>query len=79
MSKKRLTGTVVSTKMNKTISVLVEYVKSHPLYGKKFTKSKKFLAHNELEVNEGDKVVITESRPYSKMVKFEVSEVLKDK
>jgi small subunit ribosomal protein S17 len=79
MSKKKLTGTVVSTKMNKTVSVAVEYVKSHPLYGKKMNLTKKFLAHNELEVSEGDKVTITESRPYSKMVKFEVTEILKDK
>lgn len=78
MSKKKLTGTVVSTKMNKTVSVAVEYVKSHPLYGKKMNLTKKFLAHNELEVSEGDKVTITESRPYSKMVKFEVTEILKD-
>jgi ribosomal protein S17 len=42
-------------------------------------QTKKFLAHNELEVSEGDKVTITESRPYSKMVKFEVTEILKDK
>lgn len=79
MSKKKLTGTVVSTKMNKTVAVAVEYVKSHPLYGKKMNQTKKFLAHNELEVVEGDKVTITESKPYSKMVKFEVTEVLKDK
>ena len=79
MSKKKLTGTVVSTKMNKTVSGAVEYVKSHPLYGKKMNQPKKFLAHNELEVSEGDKVTITESRPYSKMVKFEVTEILKDK
>jgi len=77
MSKKKLTGTVVSTKMNKTVSVEVEYIKSHPLYSKKMRQSKKFLAHNEKEVSEGDKVVITESRPYSRHVKFEVTEVLK--
>lgn len=77
MSKKKLTGTVVSTKMNKTVSVEVEHMKSHPLYSKKMRHSKKFLAHNEKEVSEGDKVVITESRPYSRHVKFEVTEVLK--
>jgi small subunit ribosomal protein S17 len=77
MSKKKLTGTVVSTKMNKTVSVAIEYVKSHPLYSKKMKQTKKFLAHNEMEVLEGDKVIITESRPYSKNVKFEVTEVLK--
>ena len=77
MSKKTLTGTVVSTKMNKTVSVEVEYVKAHPLYSKKMKQTKKFLAHNEIEVSEGDKVVITESKPYSKRVKFVVTEVVK--
>ncbi|NBO17368.1 MAG: 30S ribosomal protein S17 [Proteobacteria bacterium] len=77
MSKKTLTGTVVSTKMNKTVSVAVEYLKSHPLYSKKMKQTKKFLAHNEKEVSEGDTVIITESKPYSKKVKFEVTEVLK--
>lgn len=77
MSKKKLTGTVVSTKMNKTIAVQIEYVKSHPLYSKKMKQTKKILAHNELEVNKGEKVVITESRPFSRHVRFEVTEVLK--
>ena len=76
MSKKTLTGTVVSTKMNKTVSVAVEYVKSHPLYSKKMKQTKKFLAHNEKEVSEGDKVTITESKPFSKRVRFEVTEVI---
>lgn len=77
MSKKTLTGTVVSTKMNKTVSVAIEYVKSHPLYSKKMKQTKKILAHNEKDVSEGDTVTITESKPYSKRVRFEVSEVLK--
>ena len=77
MSKKIFTGTVVSTKMNKTISVAVEYVKSHPLYSKKMKQTKKFLVHNEKEVSEGDRVTIIESKPYSKNVKFEVKEIIK--
>lgn len=78
MSKKMFTGVVTSTKMNKTVAVTVETVKSHPLYDKKVKTSKKFLAHNELEVSEGDMVIIQESKPFSKNVKFEVKEVLKD-
>jgi small subunit ribosomal protein S17 len=78
MSKKIFTGVVTSTKMNKTVVVTVEKVKSHPLYDKKVKTSKKFLAHNELEVSEGDMVTIQESKPFSKNVKFEVKEVLKD-
>jgi len=78
MSKKIFTGVVTSTKMNKTVVVTIEKVKSHPLYDKKVKTSKKFLAHNELEVSEGDMVTIQESKPFSKNVKFEVKEVLKD-
>jgi ribosomal protein S17 len=40
-------------------------------------QTKKFLAHNEKEVSEGDKVTITESKPFSKRVRFEVTEVIK--
>ena len=78
MSKKIFTGVVTSTKMNKTVVVTIEKLKSHPLYDKKVKTSKKFLAHNELEVSEGDMVTIQESKPFSKNVKFEVKEVLKD-
>jgi small subunit ribosomal protein S17 len=78
MSKKIFNGVVTSTKMNKTVVVTVETVKSHSLYDKKVKTSKKFLAHNELEVSEGDMVSIQESKPYSKNVKFEVKEVLKN-
>ena len=78
MSKKLFNGVVTSTKMNKTVVVTVETVKSHPLYDKKVKSSKKFLAHNELEVSEGDIVTIQESKPFSKRVTFEVVKVLKD-
>jgi small subunit ribosomal protein S17 len=78
MSKKTFTGVVTSTKMNKTVVVNVETVKSHPLYDKKIKSSKKFLAHNELEVTEGDIVSIQESKPFSKRVTFEVVKVLKE-
>lgn len=77
MSKKLLTGVVTSTKMNKTVVVTVDAVKSHPLYDKKMKLSKKFMAHNELEVSEGDTVTIQESKPFSKNVKFEVIKVTK--
>lgn len=78
MSKKIFNGVVTSNKMNKTVVVAVETVKSHPLYDKKVKSTKKFLAHNELEVSEGDVVSIQESKPFSKRVKFEVIQVLKE-
>jgi small subunit ribosomal protein S17 len=78
MSKKIFNGVVTSTKMNKTVVVRVDTVKSHPLYDKKIKLSKKFFAHNELDVIEGDNVVIQESKPYSKKVTFEVVRVNKE-
>ncbi len=78
MSKKIFTGVVTSNKMNKTVVVTVDTVKSHSLYEKKVRLTKKFMAHNELEVSEGDMVTIQESKPFSKNVKFEVVKVEKE-
>ncbi|KZE30228.1 SSU ribosomal protein S17P [Crenobacter luteus] len=62
-----LTGKVVSDKMDKTVTVLVERKVKHPIYGKVIRRSKKFHAHDENnEYRAGDVVVISESRPLSK-------------
>ena len=62
-----LTGTVVSDKIDKTVTVLVERKVKHPIYGKIIRRSKKFHAHDENnEFKAGDIVVISESRPLSK-------------
>jgi len=62
-----LTGKVVSDKMDKTVTVLVERKVKHPIYGKIVRRSNKFHAHDENnEYKEGDLVVISESRPLSK-------------
>lgn len=62
-----LTGKVVSDKMDKTVTVLVERKVKHPIYGKIIRRSKKFHAHDENnEFRAGDTVVISESRPLSK-------------
>ncbi len=62
-----VTGKVVSTKMDKTITVLVERRVKHAVYGKFMRRSTKLHAHDENNVcKEGDVVSITESRPYSK-------------
>jgi len=62
-----LTGKVVSDKMDKTVTVLVERKVKHPIYGKIIRRSNKFHAHDENnEYREGDVVVISESRPLSK-------------
>jgi len=60
-------GKVISNKMNKTITILVERRVKHPIYGKFITKSSKIYAHDEKnECNIGDMVTVSESRPYSK-------------
>lgn len=67
------TGTVTSTKMQKTVVVSVQRKFRHPVYKKVVIRHKKFKAHNELEdVKVGDTVRIKESRPYSKETHFEV-------
>ena len=66
-SPRKTLGKVVSTKMDKSISVLVERRVQHPLYKKYIRKSSRFHAHDETnECNEGDIVEIEETRPVSK-------------
>lgn len=63
---KTLIGIVSSSKADKTIVVTVQTRKTHPLYRKQFTVSKKFMAHDEKnEAKNGDKVEIVEIRPMS--------------
>jgi small subunit ribosomal protein S17 len=65
--KRTLIGKVVSDKMNKTITVLVERHVKHPLYGKIITRSAKYHAHDEAnQAKDGDTVEIQEGRPISK-------------
>jgi len=73
MSKKILSGIVVSDKPNKTITVLVERKYQHPVLKKVVKVKKKYNAHDENnKFKSGDKVSIIESKPYSKNKKFEV-------
>ena len=77
-SRKVLTGTVVSDKMDKTITVLVETYKNHPLYHKRVKYSKKYKAHDENGVaGVGDTVRIMETRPLSATKHFRLVEVVK--
>lgn len=72
-----LVGKVISAKNNKTITVLVETYKSHPLYGKRVKSSKKYTAHDEKNLaKEGDTVRIRSTRPLSKTKRFELVEIL---
>ena len=75
MPKKILSGTVVSDKANKTITVIVERKYAHPLLKKVIKVRKKYNAHDENnKFKKGDKVSIIESKPISKNKKFLVME-----
>ena len=75
--KKELVGKVVSSTNNKTITVLVETYKTHPLYKKRVKYSKKYTAHDEKnEAKMGDKVRIVETRPLSKMKRYRLVEIV---
>jgi small subunit ribosomal protein S17 len=72
-----LSGRVVSDKMDKTVTVLVERKVKHPLIGKVVRRSNKFHAHDETnECKEGDLVIIEESRPLSRTKTWRVSKIL---
>jgi small subunit ribosomal protein S17 len=76
-NKRTLTGRVVSDKMVKTVTVLVERRVQHPLYGKFVTRTKKYHAHDENgEFHEGDLVEIEECRPLSKTKAWRVTKLL---
>ncbi|HEY4136368.1 MAG TPA: 30S ribosomal protein S17 [Alphaproteobacteria bacterium] len=73
MPKRILQGTVVSDKMDKTVTVLVERRVAHPVYKKFIKRSKKYAAHDETNACKiGDTVRIRECRPISKNKRFEV-------
>jgi small subunit ribosomal protein S17 len=76
-NKRTLSGRVVSEKMAKTVTVLVERRVKHPLYGKFVTRTRKYHAHDEAgEYHEGDLVEIEECRPLSKTKAWRVTKLL---
>ncbi|MBP1933034.1 30S ribosomal protein S17 [Ammoniphilus resinae] len=78
-ARKELVGKVVSDKMDKTIVVLVETYKKHPLYGKRVKYSKKFKAHDENnQAKIGDRVLIMETRPLSKDKRFRLVKIVEE-
>jgi small subunit ribosomal protein S17 len=75
--KRTKTGRVVSNKMDKSVTVLLERQIKHALYGKYIKRSTKVLAHDEENsCGEGDKVMIAECRPLSKSKSWRVVEIL---
>ncbi|MDE0021118.1 MAG: 30S ribosomal protein S17 [Candidatus Poribacteria bacterium] len=76
-NRKTRSGVVVSDKMDKTVSVLVERAFPHPVYGKIVRRSKRYLAHDERnEANAGDRVLLMETRPLSRRKRWRVAAVL---
>ncbi|HEU0197228.1 MAG TPA: 30S ribosomal protein S17 [Nevskiaceae bacterium] len=74
---RRVVGTVVSDKGDKTITVLVERSVRHPLYGKYVRKSTRLHAHDESnECHVGDRVAVVQTRPISRTKFFRVAEIL---
>jgi small subunit ribosomal protein S17 len=74
---KQKIGIVVSNKMQKTAVVKVENRYPHPIYSKTVTKSKKYLAHDELEeCNIGDQVLVEECRPLSKKKRWKLIKII---
>jgi small subunit ribosomal protein S17 len=69
-------GTVVSTKMTKTVVVRVDRTVRHPLYGKVIHRSERFLAHDDRGCQKGDRVQIVESAPVSRRTRWVVENVL---
>lgn len=76
---RELVGKVVSSVNNKTITVLVETYKKHPLYGKRVKSSKKYSVHDETnKAKVGDVVRIVETKPISKTKRFYLKEIVKE-
>ena len=77
MAKRTLTGVVTSDKRDQTITVTVTSRQTHPLYGKQYTVTRKYTAHNEGDqASEGDTVTIVETRPISKTKSFTLESIV---
>ncbi len=77
-TRRRLTGRVISNKMDKTVTVQVKRTYRHPLYGKVVRKFKRYMAHDEgNECHIGDTVLIVESRPLSRYKRWAVQEIIR--
>ena len=76
-NRKIYTGKVISDKMDKTVTILVETYKNHPLYKKRVLYAKKYKAHDEKNIAKtGDIVSIMETRPLSATKRFRLLEVI---
>ncbi len=76
---KIFTGKVIGLKQAKTATVSVERVKIHPLYKKRFTRSTKYQVHDEIGTKIGDMVKFRDCKPVSKLKKWKITEVVKER
>lgn len=76
-ARRRLQGIVTSDKMMKTVVVQISRTYRHPIYQKVVHESKKVMAHDDLDSKIGDEVLIVESKPISRKVRWVVQEILK--
>lgn len=77
MARQKITGVVTSAKQDKTIVVTETSRLTHALYGKQYTRNRKFVAHDEKnEAKEGDKVEIVETRPISRHKSFTLERIV---
>lgn len=76
-NRRRMTGTVTSNKMQKTVIIEVSRTYRHPLYKKVVYSRKRFMAHDELGCMVGDKVRVVESQPISRNKRWVVEEILR--
>lgn len=77
MAKRTLTGVVTSAKRDKTITVTVTSRQTHPLYGKQYTVTRKYTAHDgDNQAGEGDTVTIVETRPISRTKSFTLQTIV---
>lgn len=74
---KIFTGKIVSIKTDKTATAEVTRVVVHPVYKKRFRRAKKYQVHNEMKAKEGETVRFAASRPYSKLKKWKIIEIVK--
>ena len=78
MAKKKRVGIVVSNKPEKTIIVAIQTKYQHPKYGKTLIQTKRYMAHDELNLGKaGDVVLLEESAPYSRNKKWKLKEILR--
>jgi small subunit ribosomal protein S17 len=73
---KSLTGIVKSNKTAQTVIVEVTNLWQHPVYKKRVKRTKRYMAHNEIELNVGDTVLLSSTRPLSKLKRWKVEKVV---